>query len=80
MAMPQTRRNTIGMLNRSENKKIEKLFRCWLRGKLQQKKSVELLPVILQSKSGRVLKTYNPVYIHKCLKVYGFVQGLFSIE
>jgi len=43
-------------------------------------KAVELLPVILESKSGRVLKTYNPVYVHKCLKVYGFVQGLFSIE
>ena len=24
--------------------------------------------MILQSKSGRVLKTYNPVYIHKCLE------------
>jgi len=31
-------------------------------------KAVELLPVILESKSGRVLKTYNPVYTHKCLE------------
>jgi len=31
-------------------------------------KAVELLSVILESKSGRVLKTYNPVYIHKCLE------------
>jgi len=31
-------------------------------------KAIELLPVILESKSGRVLKNYNPVYIHKCLE------------
>jgi len=31
-------------------------------------KAVELLPVILEGKSSRLLKTYNPVYIHKCLE------------
>jgi len=46
----------------------------------KQHKAVELLPVILESKSDRVLKACSPVYIHKCLDVYGFVQDLFSFE
>ena len=38
-------------------------------GKICSKnKAFELLPVILESKSCRVLETYNPAYIHKCLE------------
>jgi len=65
---------------RALRKRIEKWFSCWLRRKLQQKYSRWILPVILESKSGKLLKTYIPVYIHKCLNVYGFVQSLFSVE
>jgi len=70
------------MLNRSERweKENQNDSAAGSGERCSKNKAVEILPVFLESKSGRVLKTYNPVYIHKCLKVYGFVQGLFSIE
>jgi len=41
---------------------------------------VELLLVVLESKTGRELKAYSPVFVHNCLKVYRLVQGLLSFE
>jgi len=34
----------------------------------KQNKAVGLLPVVLESKTDRELKTYSPVFIHNCLK------------
>jgi len=34
----------------------------------KQSNAVELLPVVLQSKTDRVLKTYSPIFIDNCLK------------
>jgi len=37
---------------------------------------VDLLPVVLESKTGRELKAYSPVFIHNCLeKFIGSVKG-----
>ena len=41
---------------------------------------MELLLVVLESKTGRELKAYSPVFVHNCLKVYRLVQGLLSFE
>jgi len=41
---------------------------------------VDLLPVVLQSKTGGELKAYSPVFIHNCLKVHRLVQELLSVE
>ena len=46
----------------------------------KQKKAVDLLPVVLESKTGRELKAYSPVFIHNCVKVYRLVQELLSVD
>ena len=58
------------MLNRSERweKENQNDSAAGSGERCSKNKAVEILPVFLESKSGRVLKTYNPVYIHKCLE------------
>jgi len=34
----------------------------------KQNKAVDLLPVVLESKTGRELKAHSPVFIHNCLE------------
>ena len=34
----------------------------------KQNKAVELLPVVLESKTGKELKAYSPMFIHNCLE------------
>ena len=34
----------------------------------KQNKAVDLLPVVLESTTGRELKAYSPVFIHNCLE------------
>ena len=42
----------------------------------KQNKAVDLLPVVLESKTGRELKAYSPVFIHNCLeKCIGSYKG-----
>jgi len=43
--------------------KIENRFNCWLRISCsKQNKTVELLPVVLESKAGMELKAHSTVY------------------
>jgi len=42
----------------------------------KQNKAVDLLPVVLESKTGRELKAYSLVFIHNCLeKCIGSYKG-----
>jgi len=49
-----------------EKAKVENRFNCWLRWKLQQ--TEQSRGFALESKIGRELKAYSPVFIHNCLE------------